>query len=173
MLNLYNNHNGIILVGILFLLAMYYLGKKCSCTDINKTTCIRKEFYGVQLSHLYFFIILGFLFPSYFFTIQLYGALFEAFEYYLDKNDEIVKKYIGGCLMNKPNNVSNNDISNYTVYRNIPKYLNPIDKFFGIKNSTLHGWHGSVAEIVVNIIGFIIGYILNIIVFKYFINKKN
>ena len=62
MLNLYNNHNGIILVGILFLLAMYYLGKKCSCTDINKTTCIRKEFYGVQLSHLYFFIILGFYF---------------------------------------------------------------------------------------------------------------
>ena len=75
--------------------------------------------------------------------------------------------------MNKPNNVTNNDISNYTVYRNIPKYLNPIDKFFGIKNSTLHGWHGSVAEIVVNVLGFIIGYILNIIVFKYFMNKKN
>ena len=43
MLNLYNNHNGIILVGILFLLSMYFLGKSCSCTDINKTTCIRKN----------------------------------------------------------------------------------------------------------------------------------
>ena len=28
-----------------------------------------------------------------------------------------------------------------------------IDKFFGIQNSRIHGWHGSVAEIVVNIIG--------------------
>ena len=35
--------------------------------------------------------------------------------------------------------------------------MNPIDKLFGIKNSKIHGWHGSVAEIIVNIIGFEIG----------------
>ena len=37
------------------------------------------------------------------------------------------------------------------------KYLSPLDAALGIKNSKKHGWHGSVAELVVNLIGFGIG----------------
>ncbi len=166
MLNLYNNQNGIILISILFILSMYYFGKSCPCDNEKKNYCIRREFYGVQLNHLVFFIILGILFPSYFIIIQILGILFELAEYYLDKNNEYVKKYIGGCLMEKPKNVKNNNLADYKVYKNIPKYLNHIDKFFGIKNSTLHGWHGSVAEVIINIIGFGIGYFLNKMIFK-------
>lgn len=162
---LYNHPNGILFICILFILSMYYYGKGCLCKDID-TKCTRKEFYGVQLNHFVFFIILGFLFPSYFYIIQLLGILFELFEYYLDNNNDFVIKYINGCLMKKPLNVKNNHVYNYKVYRNIPKYLNPIDKFFGIKNSTIHGWHGSIAEIIVNIISFGIGYFLNKMIIK-------
>jgi hypothetical protein len=49
----------------------------------------------------------------------------------------------------------------YTVYRGIEKPLNYIDKLFNVKNSTLHGWHGSVAELIPNLIGFLIGYTIN------------
>ena len=74
---------------------MYYYSKGCLCKDID-TKCTRNEFYGVQLNHFAFFIILGFLFPSYFYIIQLLGILFELFEYYLDKNNDFVIKYING-----------------------------------------------------------------------------
>ena len=163
---LYNHPNGILFISILFILSMYYYGKNCPCNELN-TTCIRKEFYGVQLSHFIFFAFLGFVFPSYFFVIQCLGILFELFEYYLDKNNDFVIKYINGCLMKKPKHKKNNPVYNYSVYRNIPKYVNPIDKFFEIKNSTLHGWHGSVAEVILNIFGFLIGYFLNKILIKY------
>lgn len=63
--------------------------------------------------------------------------------------------------MNNPNPNSMNHPTNSIVYRGEEKYLNPIDEFFGIQNSRIHGWHGSVAEIVVNIIGFAFGYMLN------------
>jgi len=162
---LYNHPNGILLISILFILSMYYYGKGCPCNEID-TKCTRREFYGVQYNHFVFFIILGFVFPSYFFVIQFLGILFELFEYYLDKNNDFVIKYINGCLMKKPKHIKNNPVYNYSVYRNIPKYVNPIDKFFGIKNSTLHGWHGSVAEVILNILGFLIGYFLNKMIIK-------
>lgn len=170
MKDLYNSNHGVILFCIIFILSMYYLGKKCPCNNKN-TSCTRKEFYGVQFNHFVLYIILGILFPSYFFTLQILGILFELVEYYLDKNDNFVKKYIGGCLKFKPKNENNNELNNYTVYRNIPKYLNPIDKFFKIKNSTLHAWHGSVAEVFVNIIGFILGYIINYYIRKYYFSR--
>jgi hypothetical protein len=83
----------------------------------------------------------------------------------------LVVKYIGGCLKYPPSNYNHNknNIANYTVYRNIKKPLNPIDKFFNIKNSTLHGWHGSVAELVPNFFGFLIGIAIN----KLIIGNKN
>ena len=49
----------------------------------------------------------------------------------------------------------------YIISKNHNKYVNPLDRLFGIKNSKIHGWHGSVAEIVVNIIGFKIGSYLS------------
>ena len=39
--------------------------------------------------------------------------------------------------------------------------MNPIDKFFNIKNSKIHSWHGSIAEVVPNILGFILGIWIN------------
>jgi len=118
MLFLYNSKEGIILFILLFLLSMYYLGKKCPCQKNKNTTCIRKEFYGIQLNHLVLYIILGFIFPSYFYTLLFLGILWEIFEYILDKNEWIVKKYIGGCLKLKPKNNNINHIYNYTVTKN-------------------------------------------------------
>ena len=77
-----------------------------------------------------------------------------------DINDDFIQKYIGGCLMINPGNLNNNP-ANHVVYRGEEKYLNPMDRLFGIKNSKIHGWHGSVAEIFVNLFGFCVGYAIN------------
>jgi hypothetical protein len=158
---LYNNKTGIIVFCAFFLIWAYFLGKDCPCT--GNTKCIRKEFYGVQLNHLFLFIIIGMFFPSYFVTFQILGILWELFEHLLEKYPILVTKYFGGCLQYPPNGYieKNNPRYHYTVYRGIKKPLNPIDEFFNIKNSTLHGWHGSVAELIPNVVGFIIGYYIN------------
>ena len=155
----YNHSNGIILVCILFLFWAYNLGKNCPCT--RDTSCTRVEFYGVQKSHFILFIIIGILFPSYFYTFQFLGVLWELFENILDNNPSIVTNYIGGCLKYPPSDDYNNNPENYIVYRGIEKPLNIIDKLFNIKNSTIHVWHGSVAELIPNMLGFIVGYIVN------------
>ena len=162
----YNHKNGIIVFCILFLLWAFYLGRNCPCS--KNTKCIRKEFYGVQLNHLTLFVILGIFFPSYFFTFQLLGILWELFEHLLETYPVLVTKYIGGCLQYPPPdyNDKNNPPYDYTVYRGIKKPLNYVDRLFKINNSTLHGWHGSVAELIPNLIGFLIGYCLNKYIFK-------
>jgi hypothetical protein len=160
-MNLYNNKYGILCFCALFIYWAYSYGIDCPCH--KNTTCIRVEFYGVQLNHLILFIILGFLFPSYFYTFQGLGMLWEFAEHILDVYPILVIKYIGGCLRYPPSNYNHNknSIANYTVYRNITKPLNPIDQFFNVKNSKIHGWHGSVAELVPNFFGFLIGSALN------------
>ena len=122
---------------------------------------MRREYYGVQLNHFAFFAFLGFFFPSYVYLAQGLGIVWEYLEYLADINDPFIEKYLGGCLMHNPKPNSAKHPVHYIVYRGEEKYLNPIDEYFGIQNSRIHGWHGSVAEIVVNIIGFAFGYILN------------
>ena len=158
---LYNSNSGFLLVGILFMLSMISLVLQCPCDDISNSSCVRREFYGVQLNHFAFFAFLGFFFPSYVFLSQGLGIVWEYLEYLADINDPFIEKYLGGCLMHNPKPNSAKHPVHYIVYRGEEKYLNPIDKYFGIQNSRIHGWHGSVAEIVVNIIGFAFGYMLN------------
>ena len=143
------------------MLSMASLLIQCPCDDISKSSCIRREFYGVQLNHFLFFAFLGFFFPSYFYLSQGLGVVWEYLEYLADINDPFIEKYLGGCLMNNPTSDSSNHPANAIVYRGDEKYLNPIDQFFGIRNSRIHGWHGSVAEIGVNLVGFLFGYLLN------------
>jgi len=79
---------------------------------------------------------------------------------YLDKNEDIVFRY-GGCL--------DKDIYNkeYIVGYGEDKYLNPIDKYFNIKNSKKHIWHGSLAEIFYSTIFFIIGCLIKLLLTKF------
>lgn len=160
----YNNNKGVLVVSIIFMISMYMLALLCPCD--KDTRCMRNEFYGVQYNHLYFFIFLGFCFPSYFITWQILGIIVELIEYWLDNNDEFVIKNIGGCLMEKPMGAGNNPISDFIVYKGEEKYLNPIDRYFGIENSKIHAWQGSIAEVVLNVFSFGIGYYLNKLYFK-------
>ena len=83
-MNFYNNNRGVILVCICFLLIMYFGGKYgCSCKEKTKG-CYRTEILGVQYNHFYFFILLGIVFPSYFWTFQILGLLWELLEIILD-----------------------------------------------------------------------------------------
>lgn len=160
-IKLYDTNYGFVLLGVLFLLSMVILAISCPCDNLSKTKCLRYETYGVQLNHFAFFTLIGALFPSYFYTSLILGVLWEYLEYLADINDDFVEKHVGGCLMMNPNEKPNNNPAKHIVYRGEKKYLNPIDRFFGIKNSKIHGWHGSIAEIFVNIAGFGFGYMLN------------
>ena len=159
--------------------------------------CYRFEIFGVQPNHFYFFLPLGFFFPEYFFTIQIIGVLWELFEYYIDVNPKLLNKFGGcldpkmkysefaGIIGNgtsgskgSSNNKNNNYISfiskiydkwyyNNIVGSNHDKYVNPIDRLFGIKGSRKHGWHHSIAEIILNIFSFLLGSYLKSINVSY------
>jgi hypothetical protein len=159
---LYNNKNGVFLFIIVFILWSIKIGKACPCKTPSENICVREEFYGVQYNHLILFIIIGMIFPSYFYTFMILGILWEIYEFILDKKEDWVYNYIGGCLSEKPINFKHeNHISDAYIFKGDIKYLNPIDRFFNIKNSTNHMWHGSVAELIPNLIGFGIGYSIN------------
>jgi hypothetical protein len=83
----------------------------------------------------------------------------------LEKNEKWTIQNLGGRLSESPKNIKNS-IYNFKLYKGINKYVNPIDRFFNIKNSKLHFWHGSVAEVVSIIISFIIGININKYIIK-------
>ena len=168
---LHNKNIQLSIIGVLFIVWFFFLGKKCPCGYKNTSKrkgCYRLEVFGVQTNHLYFFAFLGYFFSDYFYIIQCAGILWELFEMYLDKNEKFAFS-IGGCLAKQDYKLSNEWYYNYLITEGKEKYLNPIDRLFGIKNSKKHGWHGSVAEILVNVIGFYIGTLLN----KYLSSYKN
>ena len=78
----------------------------------------------------------------------------------MDKNEQWTMKHLGGCLSEAPQNIKNSTY-NFKVYKGIPKYMNPVDKAFHIENSKLHFWHGSIAEVIAKVLGFIIGMRMN------------
>ncbi len=160
---IYNKNIQLTIIGFLFIVWFFLLGKNCPCgyKNINKRKgCYRLEIFGVQTNHLYFFAFLGYFFSEYFYIIQSAGILWELFEMYLDKNEKFAFS-IGGCLAKKDYKLSKEWYYNYLVTEGKQKYVNPIDRLLGIKNSKKHGWHGSIAEIFVNLLGFSIGSYLN------------
>jgi len=160
---LHNKNIQLSIIGLLFIVWFFLLGKKCPCgykNISNRKGCYRLEVFGVQTNHLYFFAFLGYFFSDYFYIIQSVGILWELFEMYLDKNDKFAFS-IGGCLAKQDYKLSNEWYYKYLITEGKEKYLNPIDRLFGIKNSKKHGWHGSIAEIFVNLIGFGIGSYLH------------
>ena len=74
-MKIYNTNAGFILLSIMFMMSMMFLAGKCPCDDIEKTRCLRYEFYGVQLNHLSFpFILFYFANRRYFMgIIGIYG----------------------------------------------------------------------------------------------------
>ena len=98
------------------------------------------------------------------------GILWELLEILMDKNENYTIKLFGGCLSEKPKpkkktSGDGDSIYNFNVYKKTNKYLNPIDKYFNIKNSKIHFWHGSIAEIIPNVLGFWVGVLLNKFIF--------
>lgn len=153
--NIKNKEILLLLNGLIFILWFFSFSKACPCNiKTNKKQCYRFEVFGVQLNHFYFFFILGYFFYEYFFLIQLFGIIWELFEYYIDKNPRLLNTF-GGCLDRKPTKETWH--TKHLIYAGKEKHYNPIDKLFKIKNSTRHGWHHSVAEVVANIIGFGLG----------------
>ena len=153
-------------IQLLFLIAIFIFWfllfkNNCPCPPSKKNAgCYRFEIFGVQFNHIYTFLALGYFFPEYFYAIQILGVIWELIEYYIHKYETPkLRKKIGGCFGNVSQETKNTFPHNLgdLVAGNSKKKLNPIDKFFNIKNSSLHGWHHSVAEIIVNIISFIIG----------------
>lgn len=159
-LNIENKNFQLTILACGFILWFINLGKACSCgkqKKQNSEDCYRFEIWGVQPNHFYLFAFLGYFYPEYFYLIQTVGILWEIFEHLLERYPKWGFK-LGGCLDNKPK--KDNWHNRHLIYKGKEKYYNPLDRLFGIKNSKVHGWHGSAAEIIVNIIGFGFGYYL-------------
>ena len=156
MLNIEKNKRlYLFIVGVAFIISMMSFKYICPCDDNDKKErCYRFEIWGLQVNHLFFFMFLGFLFHEYFYLIQLSGIVWEIFEYYIKFNDWILN-YMGGCFDKKT--TKNTFLSQFYVYKDNKKKMNPIDEFFNLDNSTKQWWHYSVAIIFVNILGFMIG----------------
>ena len=154
----YNSKNGLILIFFFFSISILLLGKLCPCDNKVRFYCKRTEFYGGLYSHLLFFIFLGYYFPDYFYTLFLAGILWEIFEYFIDDNLILKKNF--GCLSKSQKNIIKKKYY-YNVYRNDQqKYNNFFDKLFKLKKSEIHMWHASLADIIMNVVGFGIGYFI-------------
>ena len=139
---------------LLFIYWVYSVGKNCPCPSKNTGKCYRLEFYGIQPNHIYLFILLGYCFPEHFYVLMLLGIIFEAVELYLDIYPDIVYKYIGGCLDKVPEGRT------YLIGKG-GRPDNIIDSLFGISNSKIHGWNGSILDIITNLVSFMYGAYLN------------
>lgn len=160
----YNSGKGVLAFCVLFVVWSCWYGMiRCPCPGGAERgrLCHRKEFYGVQLNHLVLFIVLGAVFPDFFYAFMVLGALFELWESWLDRNDRFVFDHLGGCLAMRPSVWRADRPHDTHVFAGEHKPLNMIDKALGIRNSQVHGWHGSVAEVVVNGVGFGIGVLAN------------
>ncbi len=158
-------NNELIIFFGLFMVWVFSLGKLCPCPSTKKNDgCLRYEIYGVQPNHFVLFAALGYKFPEYFYTLQILGIVWELFEYYMHLDKQFLK-WLGGCLQIAGKRKSYNDYGiGQTIYKNTNKKYNIIDRVFNIKNSKIHGWHHSIAEVFVNIAGFMVG--------KYFYEKN-
>lgn len=147
----------LIIIFIIIFIQLLFYTIICDCKNNNKNLCFRYEYKGILISKILLLFILGLFFSKYYLVIFIIFILWEIFEMYLDRNNNIVFKY-GGCL--------DKDIYNkeYIVGYNEIKYLNFIDKFFNIKNSKKHMWHGSISEIIYGILFFILGYLTKFII---------
>ena len=144
------------LLWIIFLLLLM-TKRICPCDSTPSPFCYRLEFYGVQYIHFFLFAVLGMMYPDKFYEVQAIGVVIEIVEYFMDKHEEATKNLLGGCFHDNPTPGKKQHPAFFKVYRGESKYYNPIDKLFGIKNSTEHFYNGSVAELVPNVLGFLVG----------------
>lgn len=136
----------------LFFVWAWMHGKACPCDRSGEYECVRDEVWGVQLNHFVIFMVLGMMFPDRFWPFMFIGLIWELWELYITQYPEFVYRF-GGCLThrgaasNKPGR----------VYAGERKYHNPIDEALGLEHPQWHTWHGSAAELVPNVLGFLFG----------------
>ena len=129
---------------IIILFTIYYIIRgrfMCPCPNPSeKMACYRTEIWGLQINHLIFYTIIGFLYPHQFITWQLLGFIWELLEFIPTLHPKILN-YIGGCIQK-------NKINHFTV--------NPVDQW--LPRDKKHFWHPKLSDIILNLIGFYLGY---------------
>ena len=101
--------------------------------------CYRVEIWGLQINHLIFYTVIGFLYPRKFIIWQLLGIVWELIEFIPTYYPRTLD-YIGGCIQKDM-------INNYTI--------NPIDRW--LPRDKKHIWHPKLSDIALNLIGFYLG----------------
>lgn len=148
-----NNYNNLLLFLGVSLTLLLLKAQICNCNtssiiniNIKYKICQELNYCGLSISHLLLWCLIGFLFPDKFIVSQMLGLLFELLEYIIIIQDKIMQdkilKYIGGCLYYPNNKKQKHHI---------------IDNSLG-PHSEIHWWHIKYTDIILNIIGFGIGY---------------
>lgn len=151
--------NKLLIFVLLFSLWAYRYGKACPCNTKGEYECVRDEVWGVQPNHFFLFMLCGIIFPNRFWELMFLGLLWEIWEYYISQYPEFVYKF-GGCLTKRPQDPKSSPIIGSRVYAGERKYHNPIDEILGLEHPRWHTWHGSAAELIPNVLGFLTGYII-------------
>lgn len=141
-----------IIIFMLFFFWAWSHGRECPCDHPGEYECVRDEVWGVQLNHFVIFFILGMMFPNRFWPLMFIGLIWELWELYITQYPEFVYSF-GGCLTRR--GVASNKSGR--VYAGERKYHNPIDEALGLEAPRWHTWHGSAAELIPNVLGFITG----------------
>ena len=117
----------------------------CPCPPNNKNmACYRIELWGIQINHLVFYTLIGFFYPREFFKWQLLGIIWELIEFLPTYYPNILN-YIGGCIQK-------NKINDFNI--------NYIDRW--LPRDKKHFWHPKISDLLINIIGFYLGYYFSI-----------
>ena len=137
-------------IGICFIAYFVIRGLNCPCPNTYHSTssiikCSRYEIHGWQINHLFFYAVIGFMFPDQFWFWQALGVLWEIIElvpYVLPQT----LAWTGGCvhydLLDKP----------YQVHW--------LDDAVGLQSPREHFWHVKLTDIVLNLVGFALGYFM-------------
>ena len=144
-------HLLVALIIVAFVLYYVYRGYTCPCPlpKDSQTSrelvlpCARYEIEGWQVNHLVFYTILGMLFPNDFWLWQGLGVLWEMVEFvpYIHPS---VLGVVGGCVRSG----------------SITAPAHWLDRSVGLPSPPHHFWHVKLTDVILNIIGFVLGVVL-------------
>jgi hypothetical protein len=157
-----NTNTYLLIVFIVLFLILLIRAQICNCDTSNKTYklasiitldkekhCQEFQYNGLSLSHLFTWLLIGFIFYDKLWLSHVVGIGFEMLEYLIVvfDDDHLIQdnilKWVGGCFY-YPKGKKNKH--------------HPIDNITA-PHSEKHWWHVKVSDVMLNLAGFYIGSI--------------
>lgn len=159
-INSVNTNTNLIIVFVILFAILLMRARVCNCDTTKKTYtflslitlkkevhCQEFQYNGLSLSHLFVWMLIGFVFYDKFWLSHIVGIGFEMLEYLVVVFDDEhhvqdkILKWVGGC---------------FYYPRGKKNKHHPIDNITA-PHSEKHWWHVKVSDVMLNLAGFYIG----------------